>query len=75
MYLIGSKKDVESYIAKVDKAQGFDCNVTATWAEPQKHPDKDLYAVLKNPSVSPDTDLTQKETLPEDWSPDKKTNL
>jgi len=70
MYLIGSKIKVEEYIAKVDKYEGFTGNLTKTWAEPRKHPDKDLYAVPKNNSVEPDSDLTQKEELPSDWQPD-----
>jgi len=75
MYLIGSKSKVEQYIAKVDEFNQYEGDNTKTWSEPRKHPDKNLYTVIKNPSVSPDTDLTQKETLPEEWSPDKKTTL
>jgi len=70
MYLIGSKENIKAYIAKVDKAEGFMGNVTKTWAEPRKHPDKDLYACPKNKSVEPDSQLTEKEELPEDWLPD-----
>jgi hypothetical protein len=70
MWLIGSKENTKSYIAKVDKRKGFTGNVTATWATPRKHPTKDLYAVQKNISVDPDSDLTQKEELPSDWQAD-----
>jgi hypothetical protein len=70
MYLIGSKRDVESYIAKVDKAEGFDGNVTATWATPRKHPTKSLYVCPKRESVEPDGNLTEKQELPEDWQAD-----
>jgi len=70
MYLIGSKIKVQAYIAKVDKHEGFTGNLTKSWAEPRKHPDKDLYAVPKNESVQPDTQLTEKEQLPEGWQPD-----
>jgi hypothetical protein len=75
MWLIGSKENIEAYISKVDNYNGYKGDKTATWAEPRKHPDKNLYTVMKNPSVPPDTELTQKETLPDDWSPDKKTTL
>ena len=68
-WLIGSKSKVEQYIAKVDKHEGFTGNVTKTWAEPRKHPTKELYAVPKNESVEPDTNLTEKEELPSDWFP------
>jgi hypothetical protein len=70
MYLIGSKSKIEQYIAKVDKAEGFTGNVTKTWAEPRKHPSKDLYACPKNESVEPDSNLEEKEELPSDWQPD-----
>jgi len=70
MWLIGSKENVEAYIAKVDKFEGFTGNLTKTWAEPRKHPDKDLYACPKNESVQPDSNLTEKEELPSDWYPD-----
>jgi len=70
MYLIGSKENIQAYIAKVDKHEGFAGNLTKSWAEPRKHPDKDLYAVPKNNSVEPDSQLTEKEQLPEDWLPD-----
>jgi len=70
MWLIGSKSKVEKYIAKVDSFEGFTGNLTKSWAEPRKHPDKDLYAVPKNNSVQPDSQLTEKEELPSDWQPD-----
>jgi len=70
MWLIGSKSKVQAYIAKVDKHEGFTGDLTNTWAEPRKHPDKDLYAVPKNNSVQPDSNLTEKEQLPSDWYPD-----
>jgi len=55
MYLIGTKQQAESYIAKVDKEKGYTGNVTATWATPRKHPSKELDAVQKNMSVGPDS--------------------
>jgi len=70
MWLIGSKSKVQAYIAKVDKAEGFTGNLTKSWAEPRKHPSKELYACPKNKSVQPDSKLTEKEQLPEDWFPD-----
>jgi len=70
MWLIGSKTDIENYIAKVDKHEGFTGNLTKSWAEPRKHPAKELYACPKNESVQPDSQLTEKEQLPEDWFPD-----
>jgi len=69
MWLIGSKENIKSYIAKVDKFEGFTGNLTDTWAEPRKHPDKELYACPKNNRVEPDSSLTQKEELPSDWQP------
>jgi len=69
-YLIGTKQQVTSYIAKVDSRKGFSGNVTATWAEPRKHPTEDKYAVQKNMSVEPDSQLEEKEELPSDWQPD-----
>jgi len=69
-YLTGTKQQVTSYIDKVDKHEGFTGNLTKSWAEPRKHPTKDLYAVPKNNSVQPDSDLTEKEQLPSDWYPD-----
>jgi len=69
-WLIGTKENIESYIAKVDNYEGFTGNLTKSWAEPRKHPNKDLYAVPKNNSVEPDSQLTEKEELPEDWFPD-----
>jgi len=73
MYLIGSKENIQAYIAKVDNAEGFTGNLTNTWGQPRKHPTKDLYAVPKNNSVQPDSQLTEKEELPEDWQPDDQT--
>jgi len=70
MWLIGSKTNIETYIAKADNFEGFTGNLTKTWAEPRKHPDKDLYAVPKNNSVEPDSQLTEKEELPSDWQKD-----
>jgi len=70
MWLIGSKENIQAYIVNVDKFEGFTGNLTKSWAEPRKHPDKDLYAVPKNNSVQPDSNLTEKEQLPEDWFPD-----
>jgi len=70
MWLIGSKSKVQAYIAKVDKFEGYTGNLTKSWAEPRKHPSKELYAVPKNNSVQPHSDLTQKEELPSDWQPD-----
>jgi len=69
MWLIGSKSDIESYITKVDNYNQYEGNKTATWGKPRKHPTKDLYAVMKNMSVTPDDSLTQKEDLPDDWTP------
>jgi len=70
MYLIGSKENIQAYIAKVDKFEGFTGNLTNTWAEPRKHPDKELYACPKNESMEPDSNLTETEQLPEDWQTD-----
>jgi len=70
MWLIGSRENIQAYIAKVDEHKGFTGNLTKSWAEPRKHPSKELYAVPKNESVQPDTQLTEKEQLPEDWFPD-----
>jgi len=70
MWLIGSKSKVEQYIAKVDKFEGYTGNLTKSWAEPRKHPDKDLYACPKNESVEPDSNLTETEQQPEDEQPD-----
>jgi len=70
MWLIGSKENIQAYIAKVDKHEGFTGNLTKTWAEPRKHPNKELYAVQKNMSVEPDSNLEEKEELPSDWQPD-----
>jgi len=70
MWLIGSKENTKSYIAKVDKQKGFSGNITTTWAEPRKHPTKDVYAVQKNMGVEPDSNLEEKEELPSDWQPD-----
>jgi len=69
-WLIGSKTNIETYIAKVDKFKGFIGNITNTWSEPRKHPSKELYACPKNNSVEPDSNLTETEQLPEDWQPD-----
>jgi hypothetical protein len=70
MYLIGNKTEIQAYINKVDAYNGYEGDTTRTWGEPRKHPDKELYAVQKNMSVEPDSDLTQKEELPSDWQPD-----
>lgn len=70
MWLIGSKESIENYIAKVNQHEGFTGNLTNSWAEPRKHPTKDLYACPKNQNVEPDSKLTEKEQLPEDWYPD-----
>jgi len=72
MYLIGSKSKVQTYIAKVDKHEGFTGDITKTWAEPRKHPSKELYAVQKNMSVEPDSNLEEKEELPSDWQAELK---
>jgi len=70
MWIICSKENIESYIAKVDNYEGFTGNLTKSWAEPRKHPSKELYACPKNESVQPDSQLTEKEQLPEDWQQD-----
>jgi len=70
MWLIGSKENIQGYIAKVDQHEGFTGNLTKSWAEPRKHPSKELYACPKNENVQPDSQLTEKEQLPEDWFPD-----
>jgi len=70
MWLIGSKENIQAYIAKVDKFEGFTGNLTKSWAEPRKHPSRELYAVPKNNSVKPDSQITEKEELPSDWFPD-----
>jgi len=70
MWLIGSKTDIEQYIAKVDKHEGYTGDLTKSWAEPRNHPTKDLYACPKNNSVEPHSQLTEKEELPSDWFPD-----
>jgi len=67
MYLIGSKKEIQAYITKVDAYSGYEGDNTATWGEPRKHPSKELYAVQKNMSVEPDSQLTEKKELPSDW--------
>jgi hypothetical protein len=67
MWLIGSKSKVEQYISKVDNYNGYTGDKTATWGEPRKHPTKELYAVQKNMSVEPDSQLEEKEELPSDW--------
>jgi len=73
MWLIGSKENIQAYIAKVDKFEGFTGNLTNTWAEPRKHPDKELYACPTNNSVEPDSQLTEKQELSSDWYPDDET--
>jgi len=70
MWLIGSKENIKSYIAKVDKHEGFTGNLTKSWAELRKHPTRELYACPKNESVEPNSNLTEREQLPEDWQPD-----
>jgi len=70
MYLIGGKSEIQAYINKVDAYNGYEGDNTATWAEPRKHPNKELYAVIKNESVEPDSNLEEKEELPSDWQPD-----
>jgi len=70
MWLIGSKTDIQGYISKVDAYNGYKGDTTATWAEPRKHPNKELYAVMKNNSVEPDSNLEEKEELPSDWQED-----
>jgi len=72
-WLIGSKSKVEQYIDKVDKHEGFAGDITKSWAKPRKHPSKKLYAVPKNNRVQPDSQLTEKEQLPEDWLSDDQT--
>jgi len=67
MWIIGAKENIQAYIAKVDKHECFTGNLTKSWAEPRKHPTKDLYAVPKNNRVQPDSQLTEAEQLPEDW--------
>ena len=68
-WLIGSKSNVELYSANVVNAQAFPGNVTKTWAEPRKHPDKDKYAVQKHANIQPDSDMKEVEELPADWYP------
>jgi len=70
MWLIGSKSKVQAYIDKVDAYNGYQGDNTATWAEPRKHPNKELYAVQKNMSVEPDSNLEEKEELSSDWQPE-----
>jgi hypothetical protein len=67
MWLIGSKNNIQAYISKVDAYNGYKGDTTRTWGEPRKHPNKELYAVQKNMSVEPDSQLEEKEELPSDW--------
>lgn len=47
VYVIGTKNEVEEYIAMVDDAENYQ-GTTTTWGTPIKHKDEDLWAVLKN---------------------------
>jgi len=67
MWLIGSKTNIQAYIAKVDKFNQYQGDKTVTWAVPTKHKNKELFAVIKNESVEPETNLEQKQELPNDW--------
>jgi hypothetical protein len=74
MYLIGTKQQAESYIAKVDSRKGFSGNVTATWATPRQHPTDDKYAVPKcvtsQTQIEPDSSMEEVQELSSDWSED-----
>lgn len=69
MYLIGTEKECLDYDKYVSEKRGFTGNVTSRWAEPIKHPEQDLYAIIvdaANPPLSGDVI----EELSEDWIPD-----
>jgi len=73
-YLIGTKQQVTSYIAKVDERKGFTGNVTDTWATPRKHPTEDKYAVPKcitsQETIEPGSDMEEVQELSSDWQED-----
>ena len=73
MHLIGTKQQAEEYNGKATKAIGHSGDSTQRWATPRKHPDMDKYAIQKAPGIEPDSQLTEKEELPEDWQPDDET--
>jgi len=70
MWLIGSKENIDAYISKVDAYNGYQGDTTDTWSQPWPNKDKTKYAVKKNESVEPDSNLEKKEKLPSDWQPD-----
>jgi hypothetical protein len=70
MWLIGTKTKIQGYIDKVDAYNKYEADTTESWGEPWPNKDKTQYAVMKNESVEPDSQLTEKEELPSDWQPD-----
>lgn len=70
MWLIGAIKQCINYDLQVTTAEGY--RQGDNWANPIKHPTKDLYAILKctRPrNYEPIDNMEQVNELPTDWQP------
>lgn len=72
MYYLGTLTQCLNYDKKVRQGEaerGAAFYNGDNWANPIKHPDKDLYAILKNESYKHST-MTLVDVLPDDWIKD-----
>ena len=72
MYYIGTLKECEAYNDKVSKGEGYS-GQTKRWAEAKKHPEQDLYVIVKHDKYECEMKLVKE--LSEDWTPKKDDKL
>ena len=65
MYYIGTKIKCNQYNEQVTQGEGYVGDVTVKWDSLRKHPNQDLYAIIKHKNYESDMNLI--ETLSEDW--------
>lgn len=65
MNYIGTYNQVKYYLDKVNKAEKYH-GTTDKWANPVKHPSKDLYAIIKHEDYE-HGGMTLVDNLTADW--------
>ena len=79
-YIIGTKEQCEFYNAHVTELKNYN-GVTMKWAEARKHPDRELWSILEEPTIPVYNEnellieglegVEVLERLPEDWTADE----
>ena len=66
----GKKSACEAYNKKVSDTLGFGGSITSSWADVRRHPAKSLFSIIAHPTIEAEN-LTFKEQLTPDWTPDE----